>query len=154
MPSTFSQIYIQVVFAVRKRECLINPEWEEELYRYINRIIQKKGQKPLAINGMPDHIHILIGLTPDCRLSDLVREIKKSSNNFINSHKIPSGGFKWQEGYGAFSYNQSHLDAVIQYIFNQKKHHLNKTFKKEYTDLLIRFQIPHKSEFLFDWFDE
>jgi putative transposase len=154
MPSTFSQIYIQVVFAVRKRECLIHPEWEEELYRYINRIIQKKGQKPLAINGMPDHIHILIGLAPDCRLSDLVREIKKSSNNFINSHKIPSGGFQWQEGYGAFSYSQSHLDAVIQYIFNQKQHHLNKTFKKEYTDLLIRYQIPHKSEFLFDWLEE
>ncbi len=102
MPGTFSQIYIQVVFAVKSRDCLIHSSWEEELYKYISGIVKNKEQKMLAINGMPDHIHFLIGMRPSCCLSDLVREIKKSSNDFVKEKKFSKFKFQWQEGYGAF----------------------------------------------------
>lgn len=104
MASTYSQIYIQIVFAVKHREALISYDWEERLYQYITGIVQNKGQKMIAINGMPDHIHLFIGMKPSCCLSDLVREIKKSSNDFINENKLSKYKFNWQEGFGAFSY--------------------------------------------------
>ncbi len=105
MPGTFYQIYIQIVFAVKGRNSLIQSEWEEELYKYISGIVRNKDQKLLAINGMPDHIHFLIGMKPSCCLSDLIREIKKSSNEFIKQKKFTKYQFEWQEGYGAFSYS-------------------------------------------------
>lgn len=153
MPGTFSQIYIQVVFAVKHRESLIHSSWEEELFKYITGIVQKRGQKMLAINGMPDHIHFLIGMKPSCCISDLVREIKKSSTELINEKKLSKYKFQWQEGYGAFSYSHSHLDNVIKYIANQKEHHKNKSFKDEYIDFLNQFEIDHKPEYLFEWID-
>lgn len=153
MPGTFSQIYIQLVFAVKGRESLIHSSWEEELYKYVTGIVTNKDQKLLAINGMPDHIHILIGMRPSCCLSDLVREIKKSSNEFINQKKFWSGRFQWQEGYGAFSYSHSALDKVIGYIKNQKEHHHKRTFKEEYKEFLTKYQIEHKDEYLFEWIE-
>jgi putative transposase len=153
MPGTFSQIYIQVVFAVKGRESLIQPLWQEEVYKYISGIIRNKEQKLICINGMPDHIHILIGMKPSCCLSDLVREIKKSSNEYINAKKFSKNKFQWQEGYGAFSYNHSALDNVIGYINNQKIHHAVKSFKDEYKDFLSRFEIEHKDEYLFEWIE-
>lgn len=153
MSSTYSQIYIQIVFAVKGRQSLILSNWEEEVYKYITGIVQNKEQKMLAINGMPDHIHILIGMKPSCCLSDLVREIKKASNNFINEKKFCAFKFEWQEGYGAFSYSHSALANVIAYIGNQKEHHHKKTFKEEYIDFLNKFQIEYKNEYLFDWFE-
>ena len=151
MAGTFSQIYIQIVFAVEHRESLISPEWEEELYKYITGIIQNKGQKMIAINGMPDHIHIFIGMKPSCCLSDLVREIKKSSNDFIKEKKFSKYKFNWQEGYGAFSYSHSAIDNVAKYVMNQKEHHKKQTFKEEYMDFLNKFQIDYKDEYLFKW---
>lgn len=151
---TFSQIYIQVVFAVKGRNSLINKDCEEELYKYITGIVSNKGQKMLVINGMPDHIHFLIGMKPSCCLSDLVREIKKSSNLFINENSLSKYKFEWQEGYGAFSYSQSALDNVIKYINNQKEHHRTKTFKEEYKDFLLKFQVEHKDEYLFKWIED
>ncbi len=153
MASTFSQIYIQVVFAVKRRECLIHSSWEEELYKYITGIIRNKEQKLLAINGMPDHIHILIGMRPSCNLSDLVREIKKSSNDFIKEKQFSKFKFQWQEGYGAFSYSHSALDNVIAYINNQKEHHKKQTFKHEYKEFLKKFEIEFKEEYLFEWIE-
>lgn len=153
MAGTFSQIYIQVVFAVKGRESLIQSKWEEDLYKYISGIVRNKEQKMLAINGMPDHIHFLIGMKPSCCLSDLVREIKKSSNDFINENKFSRYKFQWQEGYGAFSYSHSALDNVIAYINNQKEHHKKQTFREEYKDFLIQFHIEHKDEYLYDWIE-
>lgn len=153
MAGTFSQIYIQVVFAVKGRHSLIQPDWEEELYKYISGIVRNKEQKMLAINGMPDHIHFLIGMKPSCCLSDLVREIKKSSNEFVKEKRFTNFKFQWQEGYGAFSYSHSALDRVIRYINNQKEHHKTKSFRDEYLDFLKRFQIEYKDEYLFDWLD-
>ena len=153
MPGTFSQIYIQVVFAVKGRDRLINKSWEEELYKYITGIVQNKEQKMLAINGMPDHIHFFIGMKPSCCLSDLVREIKKSSNDFIKEKKFTKFKFQWQKGYGAFSYSHSNLDNVVKYIMNQKEHHSTKTFKEEYIQFLKKFEIEFKDEYLFEWIE-
>src|SRR5947207_14593316 len=129
MAGTYSQIYIQIVFAVKGRDSLIQMEWEERLYQYITGIVRNNEQKMLAINGMPDHIHFLIGMKPSCCLSDLVREIKKASNDFIKEKKFSKLKFNWQEGYGAFSYSHSQLTDVITYIMNQKQHHKIKSFK-------------------------
>lgn len=151
--STYSQIYIQIVFAVKGKESLINQQWEEELYRYITGIVTNKGQKMLAINGMPDHLHFLIGMKPSCCLSDLVREIKKSSNDFIKEKQFTKFKFYWQEGFGSFSYSHSNLDNVIKYIMNQKEHHKKRTFKEEYIDFLQKFEIEFKNEYLFEWIE-
>lgn len=153
MAGTYSQIYIQIVFAVKNRQSLIHADWEEELYKYITGIVTNKGQKVLAINGIPDHIHILIGMKPTCCLSDLVREIKKASNEFVREKKFTNYKFQWQEGFGAFSYSHSSLDNVIRYIQNQKEHHRKKTFQEEYKEFLELFQIEFKDEYLFEWFD-
>lgn len=151
--STYSQIYIQVVFAVKNRQALISDDWEEELYKYITGIVQNKEQKMLAINGIPDHIHIFIGMKPSCCLSDLVREIKKATNSFINEKNFTKFKFEWQEGYGAFSYSHSSLDNVIGYIRNQKEHHKKRSFKEEYIDFLDKFNVEYKNEYLFQWIE-
>tara|TARA_R110002126_G_scaffold14765_3_gene61340 strand:- start:15164 stop:15631 length:468 start_codon:yes stop_codon:yes gene_type:complete len=151
MGDTFSQIYIQIVFAVRNRRALIHEEWEEDLYKYITGIIQNKGQKLLAINGMPDHLHILIGMKPSCSLSNLVQEVKKSSNKFIKQNNFTHSDFHWQEGFGAFSYSQSHINNVVQYINNQKEHHKIKSFQEEYLEFLEKFNIEYQPKYLFDW---
>lgn len=151
--STYSQIYIQVVFAVKNRNALIISSWEDDLYKYMTGIIQNKGQKILAINGIPNHIHFLIGMKPACCLADLVREVKKSSNAFINEKQFCPFKFEWQEGYGAFSYSHSALDNVIAYIMNQKEHHRKISFKEEYKKFLISFNIEHDDKYLFDWID-
>jgi REP element-mobilizing transposase RayT len=150
MPGTYTQIYIHVVFSVYNRQNLIHTEWEERLYQYISGIVANKDQKMLAINGMPDHIHFLIGMKPACCLSDLVREIKKSSNEFVKVNKLTKVKFNWQEGFGAFSYSQSHLDTVIAYIMNQKKHHKRRTFKEEYIELLKKFKVEYDERYVLD----
>jgi len=150
---TFSQIYIQLVFAVSGRQSLIEEAWEEELYKYITGIISNKGQKLLAINGMPDHIHILIGMKPSCQLSNLVMEIKKSSNKYINEKKFTKYAFSWQVGYGAFSYSHSNFGNVINYIKRQKEHHKRQTFLEEYQAFLQKFEIEFQSAYVFDAVD-
>ncbi len=153
MADTFTQIYIQVVFAVRNRDALIRPEWEEDLFKYITGIVQNKDQKMLAINGTKDHVHFFIGMKPTCCISDLVREVKKSSVAYLKEHRLIQGAFYWQEGFGAFSYGHSQLDHVIRYINNQKQHHQTKTFQGEYKALLKAFNIEFKNEYLFDWLE-
>lgn len=121
MPGTFSQLYIQYVFAVKGRQNLVQPSFENEVYSYIAGIIRNKGQKPLAVNGMPDHIHVLVGLKPVMKISDLIRDIKNNSTNFINEKGWLKQKFSWQEGYGAFSYSESSYGKVIDYIKGQSK---------------------------------
>ena len=153
MPGTFTQLYIQVVFAVKGRQCLIDSSWEEKLYKYISGIVTNKGQKMLAINGMPDHLHFYFGMKPTCCISDLVREVKKSSNEFIQENKFSKYKFQWQEGYGAFSYRHSDLDTMVKYVMNQKVHHQTKSFRIEYLEILNEFGIEFKDEYLFEWYD-
>lgn len=153
MPGTFNQIYIQIVFAVKGRENLIGNTWNIELNKYISGIIKGKDQKPIIVNGMQDHIHAFIGLKPAMRISDLVRDIKNNSSNFVNDHKFVKGKFSWQDGYGAFSYSHSHIGNVYDYILNQEKHHKKKTFKEEYQEFLKKFEIEHDEKYLFEWYD-
>jgi REP element-mobilizing transposase RayT len=153
MANTFSQIYIQTVFAVSERESLIKPEFKEDLYKYITGIVRNQGQKLIAINGTPDQVHILIGLKPAMALADLVREIKADSTNFVNEQKLVHGRFNWQEGYGAFSYGHSQLDTIIRYIRNQERHHQRRSFKDEYMTLLRKFDIAFEEKYVFKFFN-
>ncbi len=151
MPGTYSQIYIQVVFAVKGRENLIANNWKNDLHKYIAGIIKGKDQKPIIVNGMPDHIHAFIGIKPSMRISDLVRDIKNNSTNFINDNKFVRGKFSWQEGYGVFSYSHSQINDVYNYIANQEEHHKKKSFREEYLELLKKFEIEYDEKYLFDW---
>ncbi len=153
MANTFSQIYIQTVFAVENRLSLIGLEFKEDLYKYITGIVRNQGQKLISINGMPDHVHILIGLKPAMALADVVREIKADSSNFINNNKWVRGKFSWQEGYGAFSYGHSQLDTIIRYIQNQEKHHSRRSFKSEYLALLRKFDIAFDDKYVFKFIE-
>lgn len=153
MANTYSQIYIQIVFAVKGRQNFIAKENREELHKFITGIVSKRNQKLLAIFAMPDHVHILVGLKPDISISDLVRDIKAGSSKFINDSKLINGKFNWQEGFGAFSYSKSNLDNVIKYILNQEQHHNKKTFNDEYLDFLQKFDIEYDEKYLFDWIE-
>ena len=153
MANTFSQIYLQFVFAVKHREALIAKEHKEELHKYITGLVQNRKAKMLVVNCMPDHTHLFVGYKPTVSISDFVKEIKVESNEFINKNKWVKGRFSWQEGYGVFSYSHSHIDKVINYVLNQEKHHLKKTFANEYRELLEKFAIPFEENYLFEFFD-
>ena len=151
MANTYTQIYLHVVFAVQHRQNLINKEKKEELHKYIAGIIRNKNQKLIAINSMPDHVHIFIGMKPSIALSDLVRDIKNNSSTFINEKKWVMGKFNWQKGFGAFSYGHSQIDTVVKYIQNKESHHAKKTFKEEYLEILKKFDVEYDEKYLFDW---
>jgi len=149
MANTYSQIYIQIVFAVESRQNLIDPSNNDQLQKYITGIVTKQRHKLIAINNMPDHMHILIGQRPDSALSSLVGDIKSGSSNFINRQRWVRGRFNWQEGFGAFSYSRSQLDAVVRYIQNQQKHHQKRSFRDEYIALLDKFEVPYDERYIF-----
>ena len=142
MANTFTQIYLQFVFAVQERASLIRPEWEDELYKYITGIVQNNKHKLIAINGMPNHVHVFIGYKPHQLIPDLLQDIKGSSSKWINDKHLVMGKFRWQEGYGAFSYSHSQIDRVVKYINNQEQHHRTHSFHEEYSQLLRKFNIP------------
>jgi len=150
MADTYSQIYIHIVFAVKGRDNLISGKWKDELYKYITGIINNEGQKLLAINGMPDHVHILIGLKPTVALSNIVRDIKANSSKFINEQRFIAGKFEWQQGFGAFSYSHSQIHVIVKYIENQEEHHKRQTFREEYLGFLKLFNVDYKEEFVFE----
>ena len=151
MANTYTQIYIHVVFAVQERACLMRREWREELFKYIGGILNNQGIKLIAIGGVEDHIHILIGLNPNIALSDLVRVVKANSSKYINEKGFVRGKFHWQEGFGAFSYSRSQIDTVAKYVLSQEEHHANKSFKAEYVDILNRFGVEYDERYLFKW---
>lgn len=149
MSNTYTQIHIQFVFVVKRRACVIDASWENELYKYISGIVQAHNHKLICINGMPDHIHMLIGLRPTQSISDLMKDVKGSSSKWINEMGFIKEKFEWQEGYGAFSYGKSQLKNVIAYIENQKVHHAKKTFREEYIEFLKLFEIDYDEKFIF-----
>lgn len=154
MAGTYSQIYIQYIFAVRGRQNLLQKPWRDEVFKYIVGIIKGKDQKPIIINGVANHVHVFVALKPSMPISDLIRDIKNNSSKFINEQNWIQGKFSWQEGYGAFSYSHSQIENVYQYILNQEEHHRAKTFKKEYLDFLQKFEIEHDEKHLFDWLED
>jgi REP element-mobilizing transposase RayT len=154
MPNTYTQLLIHLVFAVQDRQSLIHESMREDLYKYVTGIVQQRGHKLLAVNGMPDHIHLLIGLRPDVALSDLVRDIKAFSAKHVNSEGWVRGAFRWQEGYGAFTLSRSQLSTVIEYIRNQERHHHKRTFREEYVMMLEQFDVEYDQRYLFRWLDD
>ena len=154
MAGTFSQIYIQYVFVVNGRKNLLLKPWREEVFKYMSGIITAKQQKLIIVNGVEDHVHVFVGLKPSMRISDLARDIKNNSSKFINEQNFTKHKFSWQEGYGAFSYSHSSISNVYKYIENQELHHKKKSFKKEYLELLKKFEVEHDQRYLFDWIEE
>ncbi len=151
MAGSFSQIYIQIVFGVKRRENLLKKPWRDEVFKYISGIISGKNQKAIIVNGVSDHVHVFVGLRPSMCISDLVRDIKNNSANFINENNWVKGKFAWQEGYGAFSYSQSAVDNVYNYILNQEAHHSEKEFRVEYIEFLKEFEVEYDEKYLLDW---
>lgn len=153
MANTFSQIYIQIVIGVKRRQNMLLKPWREDVFKYMAGIITQKGQKSIIVNGVSDHVHIFVGIKPSICISELVRDIKNNTTKFINDNGFLSVPFEWQVGFGAFSYSHSHIDRVYKYILNQEKHHQRKSFKEEYLALLKKFEIEYEEKYLFEWFD-
>ncbi|MEZ4690423.1 MAG: IS200/IS605 family transposase [Ignavibacteria bacterium] len=148
MANTYTQIHLQLVFAVKYRMALIESSWKEDLYKYITGIIQTQKHKLLIINGMEDHLHILIGFRPHQSLSDLMQDIKGDSSKWINDRDLTKSNFAWQGGYGAFSYSHSHLNRIINYIKNQEEHHKKTKFIDEYRNLLKAFEVEYDERYI------
>lgn len=151
MPNTFAQLNAMLVFAVKGRENLLTSEKRHKLYKYIAGIISNCGQNSIAINGVEDHIHILVNYRPDICLSDLVRAIKSNSSKYMNEHRWFSRDFHWQKGL-AFSYSNRDLDKVVNYINNQEEHHRKRSFREEYLDLLDEFMMEYDARYLFEFY--
>ncbi|NEU07599.1 IS200/IS605 family transposase [Flavihumibacter sp. R14] len=149
MPNTYTQLHIHLVFAVKYREAIIQKDWQEELHRYITGIFERNNHKLLQINSMPDHIHILVGLSPHQSISAIVQNIKSESTKWINAKKFCRRPFNWQEGYGAFSYSKSQVPSVIRYIKNQELHHKKATFLEEYRRMLTLFEVDFQEQYIF-----
>ncbi|MBL7731080.1 MAG: IS200/IS605 family transposase [Chitinophagaceae bacterium] len=152
MANTYSQLSIQVVFAVKRRENIIVQPWRDDLHKYISGIIKAEGAKPLAAGGWMDHVHIFFGLPVTARICDLVGKVKANSSRWINDNRLVAGRFEWQSGYAAFSYAKSQRDSVIRYIMEQERHHGGESFKEEYLNLLKEFDIAYDEKYLFEFF--
>ncbi len=153
MPNTYSQIYVQIVFAVKGRECCIKESFREELQKYITGIVAEKKQKLYAIYCMPDHTHIFLSLKPNIAIADIVRDIKANASSFIKEKRWVNSLFSWQEGYGAFSYHKTQAKNIVEYILAQPQHHREITFKEEYLDFLKTFEIEYDERYLFEFYD-
>jgi putative transposase len=154
MANTYTQIYIHAVFAVEGRESLIAPEHKIEIYKYMTAVIQDQKHKLMSINGMPDHVHLLIGLRPDVALSELVRDLKSAASRLINDKRRVRGHFNWQRGFVAFSYSKSQVSNVAKYIENQERHHARRSFRNEYLALLKKFDVEYDPKYLFAFIDD
>ncbi len=149
MANTYTQVHLQFVIAPKFRASLIHSSWENELYRYITGIVQANKHKMIAINGMPDHVHMLIGFKATQSMADLMQDVKAGSSKWINDNKYCTGRFEWQSGYGAFSYTKSQLPDLIRYIENQKEHHRKRTFLEEYKLFLEKFEVDYDERYIF-----
>jgi putative transposase len=149
MANTYRQIYIQTVFAVKKRDATINKEWSKDLFAVIGNLINEEGGKTYLVNGIFDHVHCFFGVKPSVLVSDVMKTAKAKSSKWVNDNKLTKTHFEWQEGYGAFSYSHSQKDAVYKYVENQEEHHKLRTFREEYLDFLIKFDVPYDERYIF-----
>jgi putative transposase len=153
-PGTFTQMYVQLVFAVKNRDAVLTKNIRKRVFEYISGITTKLNHKSIIVNGTSNHVHILFGLNPSVSVSDTVHDIKRSSSLFINNEKLCPFRFSWQEGYGGFTYSRSQINEVYKYIENQESHHAKTTFREEYIDALIKNEIEFNQQFLFDFWDD
>jgi len=152
-PGVFTQLFIQLVFAVKYRDRLLKKEYRTEIFSYMSGIVTNMKHKSIIINGVADHVHVFLGFNPSVSISDTVYELKRSTSLFINEKNWFSHKFNWQEGYGAFSYSRSHIDNVYNYVKNQERHHRKKTFRNEYIEFLEKFEIEYDKKYLFEFFE-
>lgn len=148
MANTYTQIHLQLIFAVKYRAAQIDKSWKDELYKYITGIVQGNNHKLVIVNGVQDHLHLLVGFRPHQSLSDLLQDIKGQSSKWINEREFTKSKFNWQEGYGAFSYSHSHLSNVINYIKNQEEHHKKEKFMDEYKGFLKNFEVEFDERYI------
>ena len=153
MANTYSQISIHCVFAVKGRENIITQNFRDDLHKYMSGVLKNDDVFPLAVGGWKDHIHVFFELLPNLKISDIIRNLKSVSSKWINDNHFVLGKFQWQEGYGAFSYSRSQRNDVIKYIINQEEHHRTKTFREEYLEMLKKFEVEFKDEYVFDFYE-
>ncbi|MBP7730055.1 MAG: IS200/IS605 family transposase [Bacteroidales bacterium] len=149
MANTYTQLYIHYIFAVHDRQCLIKDDWKADLYKYTAGIIEQQGHKLYRINGMPDHVHIFVSMSPNQSPSDLMYHVKRSSSLWINKNHLVTGRFTWQEGFGAFTYGKSQISNLIKYIDEQEIHHRGMNFIDEYKGYLKEYEIDYDERFVF-----
>jgi putative transposase len=152
MANTYTQINIHSVFSVQGRENLLRKEIREELFKVMSGTMKGLGLFPLAVNGIQDHVHIFFEIPPTLSVSKALQEIKANSSRWINDRKLVDGKFQWQKGFGAFANSRSQRDSVIKYILNQETHHANQSFRDEYMDLLEKYQVDFKKNYLFEFY--
>ena len=150
MANAYHQVYLQVVFAVKYRDAVINKSWRPELFGVIGNLINETGCKTIIVNGIEDHVHCFLGLKPVVSISELVKTVKAKSSKYNNDHNLTKSRFEWQEGYGVFSYSHSQIDAVYKYIANQEEHHKKQTFREEYLEFLDKFKISYDERYIFE----
>ena len=150
-PGAFTQIYIQIVISAKYKDCKLTKPIRNKLFKIMGGILNEYGHKPIIINGVEDHVHIFLGLNPNMTISDTIKELKRRTTVFINNERYFIRRFRWETGYGAFSYSKSHIDNVYNYIANQERHHMQKSFEKEYTRLLELYEIDFDKKYLFDF---
>lgn len=153
-PGAYTQMYVQLVFAVKNREALLQKDNRPRIFEYMSGIVTSMNHKSIIINGVSDHTHILLGLNPKLSVSDTVYEIKRGSSLFINTNCLTQKKFAWQEGYGSFTYSRSQLNDIYNYILNQEQHHKKVSFKEEYIDFLKKFEVDYDDRFLFDFLEK
>lgn len=149
MAGTYNQMYIQVVFGVKRRQNLLLKPWREDVFKYMSGIIKAKGHVPIIVNGVEDHVHVFFGLNPRYAVSDLVRDLKNNTSNFINKNNLTPVKFSWQGGCGVFSYSKSATDNVYNYILNQEEHHRKQSFLDEYVEVLREYEVEFDESYLF-----
>lgn len=152
-PNTYTQIYIQLVVAVKSRDASLNPDIRSRVFEYMSGIITGLQHKSIIVNGISNHVHVFYGMNPKISVSDTVHDLKRGSSLFINENKLIKYHFEWQEGYGGFSYSKSQIQDVYNYVRDQEIHHKKRTFREEYLDFLRKFEIEYDERFLFDFFD-
>jgi len=153
MANTYTQLYIQYVFAVKGRHNLIKEQFRDELEKVMCGIVSNHKSKTYAIYTNPDHTHIFVGMHPTISPSKLMEQVKSGSSNWLNDQNYLNRQFFWQDGFGAFTYSKSHIDKVVKYIMNQPEHHKKQTFRDEYLLLLKKFEIEYDPKYLFEWYD-
>jgi REP-associated tyrosine transposase len=149
MPSAYTQNFYHVVFSTKHRTNLITPDLETRLYPFMDGIVRDMRCTLLAINGMPDHVHLLVRYRPDLSHSELLQQVKGRSSKWINETFPEIGRFSWQEGYGGLTVSKSAAPEVEAYIARQKEHHQRQDFKSEYLELLRRHGIEFDENEIF-----
>ncbi len=149
MANTYHQIYLQIVFAVKYRAAVLDKLWRSQVFAVIGNLINEAKCKTIIVNGVEDHVHCFVSLKPVVSVSELMKTVKAKSSKYINDHHLTRERFEWQEGYGVFSYSQSHIDNVYHYIKSQEEHHRKQPFKEEYVGLLKEFNISFDQQYVF-----